>query len=76
MHTVESLAYASKKDLVAIKGLSEAKVEKIQSQGATRVAMPAGSFVENLTSACGLQPGRSCPWASRPPPWWPSSGRT
>ena len=34
VHTVETLAYASKKDLVAIKGLSEAKVEKIQSQGA------------------------------------------
>ena len=34
VHTVETLAYASKKDLVAIKGLSEAKVEKIQAQGA------------------------------------------
>ena len=36
VHTVETLAYAAKKDLVAIKGLSEAKVEKIQSQGAPR----------------------------------------
>ena len=33
VHTVETLAFAAKKDLVAIKGLSEAKVEKIQAQG-------------------------------------------
>ena len=34
VNTVEALAHAPKKELLAIKGISEAKVEKIQKEGA------------------------------------------
>lgn len=34
INTVEGLAHAAKKDLLAIKGLSEAKVDKLQKEGA------------------------------------------
>jgi predicted RecB family nuclease len=33
IHTVEALAHAAKRELTAIKGLSEAKVEKLQKEG-------------------------------------------
>ena len=33
IHTIEALAHAPKKELLAIKGLSEAKVEKLQKEG-------------------------------------------
>lgn len=33
IHTLEALAHAPKKELTAIKGLSEAKVEKLQKEG-------------------------------------------
>lgn len=33
VHTIESLAFAAKKDLNSIKGLSEQKVEKMQKEG-------------------------------------------
>ena len=33
INTVDALAHAAKRELVAIKGLSEAKVEKIQKEG-------------------------------------------
>ena len=33
INTVEALAHAPKKELLAIKGISEAKVEKIQKEG-------------------------------------------
>jgi DNA repair protein RAD51 len=39
MQTVESVAYATKKALVAIKGISEAKAEKIQGEAAKLVPM-------------------------------------
>jgi DNA repair protein RAD51 len=32
-HTVEAIAHASKRELSAVKGLSEAKVDKIQQVG-------------------------------------------
>ena len=32
-HTVESVAYATKKALMAIKGISEAKADKLQAEG-------------------------------------------
>ncbi|CAI7990157.1 DNA repair protein RAD51 homolog 1 [Geodia barretti] len=38
-HTVESISYAPKKALVLIKGISEAKVDKIQSEAAKLVPM-------------------------------------
>ena len=38
-HTVESVAYAPKKALVMIKGVSEAKVDKIQGEAAKLVPM-------------------------------------
>lgn len=45
--TVEALAHACKKELTAIKGLSEAKVEKMQKEGAVQspclYALHAGS---------------------------------
>ena len=34
INTVEALAHAPKKELLSIKGISEAKVEKIQKEGA------------------------------------------
>lgn len=39
IHTVEALAHASKKELTAIKGLSEAKVDKIQKEAWKLVPM-------------------------------------
>ena len=44
IHTVEGLAHAPMKHLVAIKGLSEAKVKKLKEQGAfaARARPPAG----------------------------------
>lgn len=38
-HTVESVAYAPKKALLAIKGISEAKADKIQGEAAKLVPM-------------------------------------
>ena len=37
INTVDSLAHASKKELLAIKGISEAKVEKVQKEGVQAV---------------------------------------
>ena len=34
INTVESLAHSTKKELCAIKGISEAKVAKMQTEGA------------------------------------------
>lgn len=33
VYTVDALAYAPKKDLVSIKGLSDAKIDKMQTEG-------------------------------------------
>lgn len=38
-HTVESVAYAPKKALISIKGISEAKADKIQNEAAKLVPM-------------------------------------
>ena len=38
-HTVESIAYAPKKALIVIKGISEAKADKIQNEAAKLVPM-------------------------------------
>lgn len=38
-HTVESVAYAPKKALLSIKGISEAKADKIQNEAAKLVPM-------------------------------------
>ena len=38
-HTVESVAYAPKKALITIKGISEAKADKIQNEAAKLVPM-------------------------------------
>lgn len=38
-HTVESVAYAPKKALLTIKGISEAKADKIQNEAAKLVPM-------------------------------------
>eukprot|EP00798_Chlamydomonas_sp_ICE-L_P027067 gene27069-2300_t len=61
IHTVEGLAHAAKKDLLAIKGLSEAKVEKLQCAAwkivpmgfttATVVAEQRGEIVQ-VTTGC------------------------
>lgn len=61
IHTVESLAHASKKELLAIKGLSEAKVEKLQKEAwklvpmgfttATIVAEQRGELIQ-ITTGC------------------------
>ena len=44
IHTVEGLAHAPMKQLVAIKGLNEAKVKKLKESGAfaARAPRPAG----------------------------------
>jgi DNA repair protein RAD51 len=39
LHTVEAVAYATKKDLCAIKGISEAKADKIQAEALKLVPM-------------------------------------
>ena len=36
INTVESLAHSTKKELCAIKGISEAKVAKMQTEGASK----------------------------------------
>jgi DNA repair protein RAD51 len=37
INTIESLAHAPKRELAQIKGLSEAKVEKLQKEGEFRI---------------------------------------
>ena len=39
INTVDALAHASKRELVAIKGLSEAKIDKIQKEGVSWVSI-------------------------------------
>ena len=41
MHTIDAVAHAPKKELLAIKGMSEAKVEKIQKEGETPTSQTA-----------------------------------
>jgi hypothetical protein len=43
IYTVEALAHAPKKELTLIKGISEAKVEKLQKEGAPRAACLAAA---------------------------------
>lgn len=44
IHTLEALAHAAKRELTAIKGLSEAKVEKLQKEGECQApSSPAGA---------------------------------
>ena len=44
IHTVEGLAYASKKHLKDIKGLSEMKVEKLKMAGESQTWHPFQNF--------------------------------
>jgi len=37
-HTVESIAYATKKSLIAIKGISEAKADKLHQEGKKKLS--------------------------------------
>lgn len=53
--TVDAVAHAPKKELLAIKGLSEAKVEKLQQAGKPRPA---------------AQQGRASATATTRPPRW------
>jgi hypothetical protein len=59
IHTVEALAHAPKKELLAIKGLSEAKVEKLQKEGARLLALSRLLF-PNTTCQHANMPGRLC----------------
>jgi hypothetical protein len=62
IHTLEALAHAPKKELTAIKGLSEAKVEKLQKEGAL-VWQDVCSMPLQLVTACStgvLSFGRLC----------------
>lgn len=62
--TVESLAYAPKKELLSIKGLSEQKVEKLQSAGKLQI-LPLVDFevhevrLRFLCRCCSLE---NCPY--------------
>jgi predicted RecB family nuclease len=56
VHTVEALAHAPKKELTAIKGISEAKVDKMQKEGESDQACVC------CTTAClGPQMGMHSP---------------
>ena len=54
LHTVESVAYTPKKALMAIKGISEQKAEKILAEGASRLAP-----VVDVSAESPIQPRRS-----------------
>ena len=47
IHTVEGLAYASKKHLKDIKGLSEMKVEKLKMAGESQTWHPFQIFLQD-----------------------------
>ena len=47
LHTVESVAYTPKKALMAIKGISEQKAEKILAEGMARRGRPAALCAES-----------------------------
>lgn len=78
-HTVESVAHASKKELSAVKGLSEQKAEKIQQAGVQGQCSLDFIPMRTLTKlACALarvQHGRWSPWASRLQLSWLSNAR-
>ena len=46
IHSVEALAHSNKRDLVLMKGLSEAKVDKMQKECEAYVANPAQGLQE------------------------------
>lgn len=79
IHTVEGLAYASKKHLKDIKGLSEMKVEKLKMAGESQTWHPfqnsAGSELTTLSRLLS-QPPRWFPWALPRRRWFRLSGRT
>ena len=77
IHTIESLSYASKRELSDIKGMSDAKVVKLKEAGAQgqsgcpRWVRPLvlTSRPPSLALAClPLQPASTSPPASRPQP--------
>ncbi len=49
VNTVEAVARATKKELTSIKGLSDAKVDKLQNEGAAQQALP---FQHYLRAFC------------------------
>ena len=56
IHTVETLAHSSKKDLLGIKGLSEPKCEKMLGEGASSTRERVISPLLLLAAACHPPP--------------------
>lgn len=53
-HTIEAVAYAPKKELLNIKGISEAKADKILVRTITAMAVVSGSVCCNHSANKGL----------------------
>lgn len=60
VHTLEALAHAPKKELTAIKGLSDAKVEKMQKEGRQNKCCCCGDRVCYAGLSCRLQQELVC----------------
>ena len=72
INTVDSLAHASKKELLAIKGISEAKVEKVQKEGVHAVRAVSYNTSVLLKRGTTRQRGSLCQWASQQRRLWRS----
>ena len=57
LHTVEAVAYTPKKNLMAIKGISEQKAEKILAEGEENMGL-------TQPNTCCLCPGAELPFAA------------
>jgi len=60
-YTVESVAYATKKALIAIKGFSEQKAEKLLAEG---WLIDSSLLIDEIITLANKQPQSSSPWAS------------
>ncbi len=68
IYTLETLAHSSKKDLLAIKGLSEPKCEKMLAEGEPYCScFTRASGANRLMPARAQQRPRRFRWASRLP---------
>ena len=50
IYTIEALAYAPKKELLGVKGISEAKAEKYQKEGWSRASLEVSPSFQSAAS--------------------------
>lgn len=62
INTIESLAYASKRELCDIKGMSDAKVLKCKEAGVTAMGTSLGLLSSVLLQSCACCTAPLCPY--------------